>query len=166
MQLNRRQFNMMLAAGLGTLAAPVPLLGQAKPKVVVIGGGAGGATAAHYIARDSKGEIDVTLVDASKTYTTCFYSNLYLGGFRTFDSITHSFDKLGSEFGINIVNGFATEIDRAGKMVKLQDGTSLAYDRVVVSPGIDVLYDSVPGYSEEASKIAPHALMRWKMVRV
>jgi len=157
MRINRRQFNTMLAASVAALSAPIPVIGQAKPKVVVIGGGAGGATAARYIAKDSKGEIDVTLIDAADTYTTCFYSNLYLGGFRSFDSITHSFAKLGADYGIKVVKGFASEIDRDAKMVKLADGTSLAYDRVVVAPGIDIKYDTVPGYSEEASKIAPHA---------
>jgi len=159
MKLSRRNFNTMLLAGTAATLAPIPLIGQAKPRVVVIGGGAGGATAARYIAKDSKGEIDVTLIEASDTYTTCFYSNLYLGGFRSFESITHSYGKLASDFGVNVVKGYATEIDRDAKSVKLQDGTALPYDRVVVAPGIDLIYDSVPGYSEAAAEMAPHA---WK----
>jgi len=99
MSFNRRQFNALLATGLGAIAAPIPVIGQSKPRVVVVGGGAGGATAARYIAKDAKGEIDVTLIDASKTYTSCFYSNLYLGGIRSFGSITHSFDQLASSHG-------------------------------------------------------------------
>ena len=157
MKLNRRQFNAILATSVGTMAAPVPLLGQAKPKVVVIGGGAGGATAARYIARDGKGTIDVTLIENSKTYTSCFFSNLFLGGFRTFDSITHSYDRLESDFGVSVINGYATEIDRDQKAVKLRDGSSIAYDRVVVAPGIDFDYGSIPGYSKEAADLAPHA---------
>lgn len=165
MKLNRRQFSKLVVAGSASFAS-IPVIGQAKPKVVVIGGGAGGATAARYIAKDSKGEIDVTLIENSDTYTTCFYSNLYLGGFRTFDSITHSYKSLESDFGVNVVKGYATEIDRDGKAVKLQDGSSIAYDRVVVAPGIDLKYDTVPGYSEEAAQIAPHAWQAGKQTQL
>jgi len=157
MKLSRRQFNALVLGGTAVAAAPLQLSGQSKPKVVIIGGGAGGATAAKYIAKDSKGDIDVTLIENSKTYTSCFFSNLYLGGYRSFDSITHSYDKLASEYGVKVVNGYASEVDLVGKLVKLQDGSSVPYDRVVVSPGIEILYDSVPGYSKEASEIAPHA---------
>ena len=78
--LTRRHFGLVLGAGAATLAMPAYLRSQGKPKVVVIGGGAGGATAARYIAKDSEGAIDVTLIDESNKYTTCFFSNLYLGG--------------------------------------------------------------------------------------
>ena len=89
MKLNRRLF---LGATAATLAAPyVNAAGHGRPKVVVIGGGAGGATAARYIAKDSKGEIDVTLVEPSRSYYTCFFSNLYIGGFRDLSSIAHSY---------------------------------------------------------------------------
>ncbi len=83
MTLNRRHFLGTTLAGAATLAAPM-VMGAAhgKPRVVVIGGGAGGATAARYIAKDSEGEIDVTLIEPTRTYYTCFFSNLYLGGFR------------------------------------------------------------------------------------
>jgi len=157
MKLSRRHFNSLLVAGTSVAVTPTPLLGQAKSKVVVIGGGAGGATAARYLAVGGKDEVDVTLIENSDTYTTCFYSNLYLGGFRTFESITHSYAGLKSSFGVNVIKGYATEIDRDRKEVKMQDGTSVPYDRVVVAPGIDFIYDSVPGYSEEAAELAPHA---------
>ena len=157
MKLSRRHFNSLLVAGTSVAVTPAPLLGQAKSKVVVIGGGAGGATAARYLAVQGKDEVDVTLIENSDTYTTCFYSNLYLGGFRTFDSITHSYAGLNSNFGVNIIKGYATEVDRDRKEIKMQDGTSVPYDRVVVAPGIDFNYDSVPGYSEEAAELAPHA---------
>ena len=157
MKLNRRQFNSLLLAGTSSVTAPLPVLGQAKSKVVVIGGGAGGATAARYLAVGGKDKVDVTLIENSDTYTTCFYSNLYLGGFRTFDSITHSYAGLRSSFGVNIIKGYATEIDSDRKEVKMQDGTSVPYDRVVVAPGIDFIYDSVPGYTQEAAQLAPHA---------
>ncbi|EAU41086.1 putative flavocytochrome C sulfide dehydrogenase, flavoprotein subunit [Fulvimarina pelagi HTCC2506] len=151
----------MSATALGTLAVPSLSFGQnrsAKPKVVIIGGGAGGASAAHELLRAAGDTLNITLIDRESQYTTCFYSNLYLGGFRDFDSITHNWDAL-SEMGVNKVTGSATGIDREAKTVSMEDGSSIAYDRLIVSPGIDLIYDSVPGYSEEAAETAPHA---WK----
>lgn len=158
-QLTRRQFGLLAGTAGATLAMPAYLRAQGKPRVVVIGGGAGGATVARYIAKDSEGAIDVTLIDAAEQFTTCFFSNLYLGGFRTFESITHGYDKLQADYGVKKVTGMATAVDRSGKTVVMADGSSIPYDRLVVSPGIDLIWDSVPGYSEEASEIAPHA---WK----
>ena len=158
-RMNRRQFSTLLGAGATSLSLPYYARAQAKPRVVVIGGGAGGATAARYIAKDSEGAIDVTLIDDSETFTTCFFSNLYLGGFRDFGSITHGYDKLQSDYGITKVTGMATGVDRAAKTVTMADGATIPYDRLVVSPGIDLIWDSVEGYSEEAAQTAPHA---WK----
>lgn len=154
-KLNRRQFNTLLGASAASLAIPFGIGAQAKPKVVVVGGGAAGATAARTIAQN-KG-VEVTLITASDSYTSCFFSNLYLGDFRSFESITHSYDKLASDHGVNVQIGFATGVDVGGKTVSLEDGSSVNYDRLVVAPGIDLKYDSVPGYSEEAAEIAPHA---------
>ena len=81
MSLNRRAFIGTSIAATAALSAPM-VRGQGKPRVVVVGGGAGGATAARYIAKDSDGAIDVTLIEPTRTYYTCFFSNLYLGGFR------------------------------------------------------------------------------------
>ncbi len=158
-QLNRRHFGMLFMAGASTLAMPAYLRAQAKPRVVVIGGGAGGATAARYIAKDSEGKIDVTLIEANKQFVTCFFSNLYLGGYRDMASITHGYDKLAAGHGITVMNAMAEAVDRDKKVVKLAGGEMVPYDRLVVSPGIDIVYDSVPGYSKEAAEIAPHA---WK----
>ena len=157
--MNRRRFGLLAGAASATLAMPAYLRAQDKPKVVVIGGGAGGATAARYIAKDSEGAIDVTLIDDSEQFTTCFFSNLYLGGYRDFASITHSYDKLQSDYGITKVTGMAVAVDRDARSVQMADGSTIPYDRLVVSPGIDLIWDSVEGYSEEASQIAPHA---WK----
>ncbi|GAB5460025.1 FCSD flavin-binding domain-containing protein [Hoeflea alexandrii] len=157
--LTRRQFGLFAGASAAALSLPTYLRAQGKPRVVVIGGGAGGATAARYIAKDSDGAIDVTLIDDSEMFTTCFFSNLYVGGYRSFESITHSYDTLQSSYGITKVTGRASSVDRAAKTVTMADGSSIPYDRLVVSPGIDLIWDSVPGYSEELSEIAPHA---WK----
>ncbi|MGL4495602.1 MAG: FAD-dependent oxidoreductase, partial [Beijerinckiaceae bacterium] len=92
--LNRRYF----LGGAASIAAAggiaMPAIAQAKPKVVIIGGGPGGATAARYLAKDSAGALDVTLVEPGETFTTCFHSNLYLGGYKDWAAITHSYDKL------------------------------------------------------------------------
>lgn len=154
---NRRQF----IGGLGALSfaagLPAPALAQAKPKVVVVGGGPGGATVAKYVAKD--GGIDVTLVEPASQFTTCFHSNLYLGGFKNWESITHSYDQLVSKYGIKHARQTAAAIDREKRTVRLANGDSLSYDRLLVAPGIDIKFDSVPGYSEAASEKLPHA---WK----
>jgi NADPH-dependent 2,4-dienoyl-CoA reductase/sulfur reductase-like enzyme len=156
---NRRTF----LGGVGAIAATsglaMPALAQAKPKLVVVGGGPGGATLARYVAKDSKGAIEVTLVEPLKQFVTCFHSNLYLGGFRTFESITHSYDALASKYGVKLAHQMAAAIDRDKKTVRLADGTQLSYDRLAVAPGIDIKFDSVPGYSEAAADAMPHA---WK----
>jgi len=114
-KISRRQFNTMLGAAAATLAVPAGVRAQSKAKLVVIGGGAAGATAARYVAKDAGDKIDVTLITASDTYSTCFFSNLYLGGYRPFSSITHSYDKLASDYGVNVVIGFAMNVDRGAK---------------------------------------------------
>ncbi|MEX2036183.1 MAG: FAD/NAD(P)-binding oxidoreductase, partial [Xanthobacteraceae bacterium] len=156
MQTSRRQF----IGGVGALAAstfPMPAFAQAKPKVVVIGGGPGGATVAKYVAKD--GGIDVSLVEPARRFTTCFHSNLYLGGFKTWEQITHSYDKIAKAYGIKHVRQMAAAIDRDKRSVRLANGTVLRYDRLVIAPGIDLKFDSVPGYSEAVSNKLPHA---WK----
>ena len=165
-RVTRRQFGLFAGSAAAALSLPTYLRAQGKPRVVVIGGGAGGATAARYIAKDSEGAIDVTLIDASENYTTCFFSNLYIGGFRTFESITHSWAKLESDYGIRKITGMATGVDRAAKTVAMADGTTVPYDRLVVAPGIDLIWDSVPGYSEEAAEIAPHAWKAGKQTQI
>lgn len=157
-ELTRRKFAAFGGAALLTpLFAPMAL-GQGKPKVVVIGGGPGGGTLARYLAKDSAGAIDVTLIEPQKTFTTCFFSNLYVGGFRDYKSLTHTYDKVRRS-GVKVVHQAANAIDRDKKQVVLANGQRVPYDRLVVAPGIDIKFDSVPGYSEAASQIMPHA---WK----
>ena len=97
MTLNRRTFLGTSAAAAASVSAPALLAdGHGKPRVVVIGGGSGGATAARYIAKDSKGAIDVTLVEPSRTYFTCYFSNLYLGGFKEMDDLGHTYGNLAA----------------------------------------------------------------------
>jgi len=146
--------------GMGAIAASglaCPAFAQAKQKLVVIGGGAGGATVAKYVAKD--GGVDVTLVEPAARYTTGFHSNLFLGGYKKWEAINHSYDQLTSKYGIKRVRQAAQAIDRDKRVVRLAGGGTLAYDRLLVAPGIDLKFDSVPGYSEAASERMPHA---WK----
>ena len=158
MKTNRRQFigGVGALAAAGTIAAPA--IAQAKPRVVVVGGGPGGATVAKYVARDSGGAIHVTLVEPAKEFVTCFHSNLYLGDFRPYDSIKHSYAGL-TKYGITLVQEPAALINRDTRTVRLASQVSLPYDKLVIAPGIDIKFDSVPGYSEAASEQMPHA---WK----
>jgi len=158
MKLDRRGF---IGAGVATaaaLSAPM-VMGAAhgKPKVVVIGGGAGGATAARYIAKDSAGAIDVTLIEPTRTYYTCFFSNLYIGGFRDFASIGHSYGTLAAEYGINVVHDWAIGVDRDAKTVTLAGGSKIPYDSLVISPGIDFIDGSVQGWDLSSQNAMPHA---------
>jgi NADPH-dependent 2,4-dienoyl-CoA reductase/sulfur reductase-like enzyme len=159
MTFNRRTFlGTAGVAAAGTLAAPmVQAAGHGKPRVVVIGGGAGGATAARYVAKDSKGEIDVTLIEPTRTYYTCFFSNLYIGGFRDLSSIGHTYGGLASDYGINVVHDWATGVDRDAKTVALAGGGKVPYDRLIISPGIDFVDGAVPGWDLSAQGKMPHA---------
>src|SRR6056297_1254606 len=135
MTLNRRKF-MGASAAAATLAAPM-LHAQGRPRAVVIGGGAGGATAARYIAKDSAGGVDVTLIEPTRSYYTCFFSNLYIGGFRDLPSLSHNYATLASDYGINVVHDWAVGVDRDAKTVALAGGGRVPYDQLVISPGID-----------------------------
>lgn len=158
MKLNRRAFVGTGMAAATTLAAPnVHAASHGKPQVVVVGGGAGGATAARYIAKDSAGEIDVTLIEPSRSYYTCFFSNLYIGGFRELSSIAHSYGTLASEYGVNVVHDWAVGVDRDAKTVSLAGGGSVPYDRLILSPGIDFVDGAVPGWDVSAQNAMPHA---------
>jgi NADPH-dependent 2,4-dienoyl-CoA reductase/sulfur reductase-like enzyme len=158
--LTRRRFTALAGASLATFSTPLfapRALGQAKPKLVVIGGGPGGGTVARYVNKDAAGAIEVTLIEPQRNFTTCFFSNLYVGGFRDLKSITHTYDKVSRE-GVKVVHEAASAIDRDKKEVVLASGR-VPYDRLVVAPGIDLKFDSVPGYSEAAAEAMPHA---WK----
>lgn len=158
MTLNRRTFLGTTAAVGATLSAPMAMgMSHGKPKVVVVGGGAGGATAARYIAKDSQSAIDVTLVEPTRTYYTCFFSNLYLGGFKEFGEIGHTYGKLAVDYGINVVHDWAIGVDRDTKMVTLAGGGKLPYDKLILSPGIDFVDGAVPGWDVSAQNKMPHA---------
>ena len=125
--------------GCATTGAGGPSLGR----VVIVGGGFGGATAAHYLKMWG-GNIDVTLVERNPEFISCPISNLVLGGHKQMADITRGYDGLKA-IGVKVVQGDVTAIDAAKKLVKLAGGAELAYDRAIVAPGIDFMYDQVGG---------------------
>lgn len=159
--INRRRFSQLLG-GVGLAAASPslltgPALAKGGAKVVVVGGGAGGATVARILKAEAP-QLDVTIVEKDPIYTTCFNSNHYFGGFRTFASLRHSYDGL-RKLGITVAIDTAFDVDTAKRTVALAGGKRLSYDRLVLSPGIDFRYWDIEGYSPEAADIMPHA---WK----
>lgn len=124
--------------------------------MVVVGGGFGGATAAKYIKRANPA-VDVVLVEPSKRFHTCPMSNLVLAGERTLDSISHGYDELQGTYGVRVVHALAEDVNPAARTVRLSTGTTLQYDRLLLSPGIDFRWNALEGYDERAAELAPHA---------
>ena len=124
---------------------------------MIIGGGPGGATVAHQL-KQGEPKLDVTLIEVSKVYTTCFFSNLYLGGFRSYQSLQHNYDGL-RKLGVKVVHAMATDVDTTQARRCTAGKATYAYDRLVVAPGIDIKYNSIEGYSQQAAQIMPHAYL-------
>lgn len=157
----RREFLKAASASLAAAAAAVVAKSAraASSKVVVVGAGYGGATAAKYIRKWSGGRIDVTLVEREAAFVSCPVSNLVIGGSRQISDITVPFDGL-VKWGVRLVRDEALDIDPAARTVKLARGEALAYDRLIVSPGVDFVYDDIPSlFSPEAQARVLHA---WK----
>lgn len=136
-------------------AAPAMVSKKTGPRVVIIGGGFGGATAARYIKKFGE-EIDVTVIEPKKAFVTCPGSNWVIGGLRQIDFITHSYDTLKNKHGVNMIHDWVTEIDAGKRLVKLKGGDTVEYDRLIVSPGI-AFRDNVEGYTPEVMEKIPHA---------
>ncbi|ODU58843.1 MAG: cytochrome C [Comamonadaceae bacterium SCN 68-20] len=125
--------------------------------VVVVGGGFGGATAARYLCLRAPG-VRVTLVEPAERFHTCPFSNLYLAGLRTWDSIGHGYAGLRAA-GVEVVHARAEDVNTAARTLRLSSGQTLRWDRLVLSPGVDMRWNALEGYDEAAAKRAPHA---WK----
>ena len=158
MKITRRGFvkGAGAATAIGMIGTPYIALGASK-KVVVVGGGTGGATAAKYL-RMADPTIEVTLIEANKDYYTCYMSNEVLAGDRTIDSIKFGYTGLGKH-GVNVVNDVVTSIDAGAQTVKTAGGQSFSYDRCIVAPGIDFKWESIEGYDDKVAETIPHA---WK----
>jgi NADPH-dependent 2,4-dienoyl-CoA reductase/sulfur reductase-like enzyme len=158
--INRR--HLLTAAGGAAVALALPgcaSLSTPKARVVVIGGGFGGATAAKYI-RQWAPEMEVVLVEREAAFVSCPLSNLVLGGSEKIENLTTGYDTLQKKYGVRVVRDEATAIDAGKKEVRLARGDTLKYDRLIVSPGVDFQFDQVPGLqTAEAQNQVLHA---WK----
>ncbi|MFZ0849902.1 MAG: NAD(P)/FAD-dependent oxidoreductase [Hyphomicrobiaceae bacterium] len=157
-RLSRRQALAALGAGAAAVAGiGRPALAQAAPRVLVIGGGFAGATAARAI-KQADPRLAVSLIEMSRTFTACPFSNLVIAGLRELPAQQFGYDKISAS-GIEVVFATATAVDPQARSVTLDTGSRLAYDRLVVAPGIDLRWDGLPGYSEASAEKMPHA---WK----
>ena len=156
--LKRREFIKLAGAATALSLAGCASVGGSKPKVVVIGGGFGGATAARYI-RKWDPSIEVVMVEREASFTSCPMSNLVIGGNRSIDEIRRTYDGL-RRVGVQVVTDEVTAVDTRTRVIKLARGGDLTYDRLVVSPGIDFMFDTIEGY--ETALGAQKVLHAWK----
>ena len=156
----RRSFIKGLGAitATGVIGVGVPSLAfDAAKKVVIVGGGTAGATAARYLHMADP-SIEITLIDTNKSYHTCYLSNEVLSGERTLDSLEHGYSAIEKD-GIKVVIDYVTNIDATAKKVTTKGGNSFDYDRCIVAPGVDFKWDTIEGYDAETAEKIPHA---WK----
>lgn len=154
-QRTRREVGGLIAASVAMIAAPAVLRAQTAARIVVIGGGFGGASCARALHQADR-KLDVTLVEANRTFTSCPLSNEVIAGLRDISAQQFSYDRIAAE-GVRVVLQAATAIDAQAHKVTLADGTTLAYDRLVLAPGIDIDFQALQGYDEAASQLMPHA---------
>ena len=158
----RRTFLQSSAAlGLLGLAGCASTAGiPSKAKVVVIGGGYGGATAAKYVRLLSNNQIDVVLIEPLAAFVSCPISNLVLSGAKQMGDLTMPYTGLSKNHGITVVRDYASAIDTGKKTVALAGGATIAYDKLVVSPGIELMFDSIEGLKE--AHASGQILQAWK----
>jgi len=132
----------------------------AKTQVIVIGGGYGGATAAKYVRMFSNYKINVVLIEPNTSFISCPMSNLVIGGSKNLTELTTSYDALSSKHGVTVVKDKVSAIDPQKKTVALQNGGSIGYDKLVLSPGVDMMFDSIEGL--QAANTSGHILQAWK----
>ena len=159
--MQRRSFLQSAAAlGLLGLSGCATTRIPAKAQVVVIGGGYGGATAAKYVRLLSDNRIDVVLIEPNEAFVSCPMSNLVIGGSRQIGELTTPYTALARNHGVRVVRDFAKSIDPQRKSVLLGGGASIAYDKLIVSPGVDLQFDAVEGL--RAAHASGHVLQAWK----
>lgn len=162
--MQRRQFVQTVAASstlssLGFISGCASI-GGTGAHVVVIGGGYAGATAAKYVRMFSEGAIRVTLIEPNAAFVSCPISNLVLNGAKSINDITTPYANLSNRHGVNVVRATVASIDAEKRKVTLSDGSALSYDRLIVSPGIDFMYDTIPGLTSAGAQ--QQVLHAWK----
>ena len=157
--MNRRSF-LQASVGLALMGGSVSAFAMRGAKVLVIGGGYGGATAAKYIRWLSSYQLDVTLIEPNKEFISCPLSNLVVGGSRKLSDISRPYATLEKNHGVRIVREMVTKIDTAARNVTLSGGTQLSYDKLVLSPGIDMNLASIEGLPQ--AQASGQILQAWK----
>jgi len=156
-QMTRRNVVRGIAAAVATSAFPCPSIAQNSARIVVIGGGFGGAACARALRKlDPKWQI--TLIEPNRVFVACPFSNEVIAGLREIEAQQFGYDRIRAE-GIEVVAKAAVRIDPQARSVSFADGVSLSYDRLVLAPGIDLRFDALPGYDEATAAKMPHA---WK----
>ncbi len=145
-----------LSAGCATGGAT----GASKAQVLVVGGGYGGATAAKYVRMFSGGKVNVTLIEPNEAFVSCPISNLVIGGFSTMAAITTPYTALTAKHGVRVVKDMVASIDATKKVAVLASGATIAYDKLILSPGIDMMWDSVEGLRQ--ANASGSVLQAWK----
>ena len=161
MLMKRRDF-LKAGAAAGAMASLYGCAGGGKASghVVVVGGGYGGATVAKYLRMWSEGGVQVTLIERNPTFISCPISNLVIGGSKTMEDITISYEGLRSKWGVRVIQDDVVAVDAAKRTVSLKGGSALSYYRLVLSPGVDFMWDEIPALkSSEAQGKILHA---WK----
>jgi len=153
----RRNVVRGIATTAASVAFPLPSRAQASARIVVVGGGFAGAACARALRKISD-NLQVTLVEPSQTFVACPFSNEVIAGLRELNSQQFGYDKIAAA-GVTVIAQAAVKIDPQKRTVGLADGSSLAYERLVLAPGIDLRFDSLPGYDEATAGKMPHA---WK----
>ncbi len=161
MLMKRRDF-LKAGAAAGALASLYGCAGTGKSggHVVVVGGGYGGATVAKYLRMWSEGAVQVTLIERNPSFISCPISNLVIGGTKTMADITVGYDNLKSQWGVRVLQDEVLTVDSAKRTISLQAGGTLSYDRLVLSPGIDFMWDDLPGLKPAAAQ--SQILHAWK----
>ncbi len=161
MLMKRRDF-LKAGAAAGALASLYGCAGTSKTSghVVVVGGGYGGATVAKYLRMWSEGGVQVTLVERNPTFISCPMSNLVVGGTRTMEEITVSYDGLKNTWGVRLIQDEVLAVDPAKRSLRLAKGGELSYDRLVLSPGIEFMWNEIPSLDNAAAQSA--ILHAWK----
>jgi len=133
---------------------------KAGGHVVVVGGGYGGATVAKYLRMWSEGGVQVTLIERNPSFISCPISNLVIGGTKTMEDITVSYDGLKNKWGVRVIQDEVATVNAEKRTISLKSGTTMSYDRLVMSPGVDFMWDEIPNLNNEAAQ--KKILHAWK----
>lgn len=155
--LSRRHILQGTILGIGAAELPVPAMARTSARIVIIGGGFGGATAARMLKRLLP-DAAITLIEKNTQFSACPFSNLVIGGQRVMSEQRFSYDGLAAT-GVEIINAIASDIDPTAKTVTINGDSAITYDKLILSPGVDIRWNAIEGYDEAAAEHLPHA---WK----